>query len=91
MDAEKLEWIESSMEEIKKTIWEMDWEKQFGSLPKNSFQGERNPCNHALLYLSWLLTDWSDCKGSFTQRQLAELLKEVADAILEYTTGVKSD
>ena len=43
MDAEKFEWIESSMEEIKKTIWEMDWEKQFGSLPKNSFQGEGIP------------------------------------------------
>lgn len=80
MDTEKLTWIECSMKEIRKALWEMEWEKQFGL--------RQDRCSTVILYLSWLLTDWFDCQGSFSPRQLAELLKEVADTILDCTEAV---
>ncbi len=83
MDKELLEHVYAWMEEIENRIWELGLQKHFELLP-DKFIG-CDPRGTILIYLSYLIIDSCDCEWIYSPKKLAELLKNVADAILECT------
>ena len=88
MDYDVLETIETCKEVLSNFIVETKFEKLLGPLP-NSFLGEEpDPRGIAMLYLSWLLTDWGDYKYLCTLAEVGELLKNIGEAILSRTEPI---
>ncbi len=83
MDNELLEYVYAWMEEIEKRIWELGLQKHFELLPDKFIGGDLRGA--ILIYLSYLLIDSCDGGWIYSPKKLAELLKNVADAILECT------
>ena len=83
MDNELLEDVYAWMEEIEKRIWELGLQKHFELLPDKFIDCDLQ--GTILIYLSYLLIDSRDYGWIYSPTKLAELLKNVADAILECT------
>ena len=83
MDNELLEDVYAWMEEIEKRIWELGLQKHFELLPDKFIDCDLR--GTILIYLSYLLIDSCDDGWIYSPKKLAELLKNVADAILECT------
>ena len=82
MDEDLQEAISCWIEEIRKALEEMKWQKYLMLLPNRFGAVEADPRNLILLYLSWLLTDLGDGNWEgVTAKEVVQILRDIADAI----------
>lgn len=82
MDGEIREWISGSIEEIRKGLEELEWQKYLPPLPNKLFTGQDDPRSGISLTLSWLLTDLFDNNWEgLTAKELVQILRDIADGI----------
>ena len=82
MDEEIRGWIHCNMEEIRKGLEELGWQKYLPLLPNKLLSGEGDPRSRILLTLSWLLADLFDNNWEgITAKEVVQILRDMADAI----------
>lgn len=83
MDVEGLERVNSWVTEIRKQLDELFWQSHLELLPNEFLRDQRSV---VLVYLSYLLEDLNDISWlGFTPREIANLLRDISDAIEKAT------